>query len=61
MKQLYQVKGLLSREFIGQITYTFCLTESLEELDICLTFDKQHYDSPAQVPVEELTPRPMRT
>ncbi len=54
MKQLYQVKGLLSREFIGQITYTFCLTESLEELDICLTFDKQHYDSPAQVPVEEL-------
>ena len=27
---------------------------SLEELDICLTFDKQHYDSPAQVPVEEL-------
>lgn len=54
MKQLYQVKGLLSREFIGQITYTFCLTETLEELDICLSFDKQHYDSPAQVPVEEL-------
>lgn len=55
MKQLYQVKGLLGKEFIGQITYTFCLTEALEELDICLTFDKQHYDSPSQVPVEELT------
>lgn len=54
MQQLYQAKGLLSREFIGQITYTFCLTEPLDELDICLTFDKQHYESPSQVPVEEL-------
>lgn len=54
MQQLYQAKGLLSREFIGQITYTFCLPYALEELDICLTFEKQHYDSPDQVPVEEL-------
>lgn len=54
MEQLYRAKGLLSREFIGQITYTFCLPYALEELDICLTFDKQHYDSPSQVPVEEL-------
>ena len=54
MKQLYQARGMLSRNFTGQITYTFCLPYALEELDICLTFDKQHYDSPAQVPVEEL-------
>ncbi len=54
MQQLYEAKGLLSREFIGQITYTFCLTDPLEELDICLAFDKQHYESPSQVPVEEL-------
>ena len=55
MQQLYQAKGLLSGEFVGQITYTFCLPYALEELDICLTFEKQHYDSPDQVPVEELT------
>lgn len=54
MKQLYQARGMLSRNFTGQITYTFCLPYALEELDICLTFDKQHYDSPTQVPVEEL-------
>lgn len=54
MQQLYQAKGLLSREFIGQITYTFCLPCALEELDICLEFDKRRYDSPEQVPVEEL-------
>lgn len=54
MQQLYQAKGLLSREFMGQITYTFCLPCPLEELDICLTFDKRRYDSPEQVPVEEL-------
>lgn len=54
MQQLYQAKGLLSKNFTGQITYTFCLPYALEELDICLTFEKQHYDSPAQVPVEEL-------
>lgn len=54
MHQLYQAKGLLSREFTGQITYTFCLPCPLEELDICLTFDKRRYDSPEQVPVEEL-------
>lgn len=54
MQQLYQAKGLLSREFVGQITYTFCLPYALEELDVCLTFDRQHYDSPDQVPVEEL-------
>lgn len=54
MQQLYQARGLLSKDFTGQITYTFCLPYVLEELDICLTFEKQHYDSPAQVPVEEL-------
>ena len=54
MQQLYQAKGLLSREFTGQITYTFCLPCPLKELDICLTFDKRRYDSPEQVPVEEL-------
>lgn len=54
MHQLYQAKGLLSREFTGQITYTFCLPCPLYELDICLTFDKRRYDSPEQVPVEEL-------
>lgn len=54
MQQLYQVKGLLSKNFTGQITYTFCLPYALEELDICLAFEKQHYASPSQVPVEEL-------
>lgn len=54
MKQLYQAGGLLSREFTGQITYTFCLPYPLEELDICLAFEKRRYDSPEQVPVEEL-------
>jgi len=54
MRKLYQVSGSLSQGFVGQITYTVCLPEALEELDICLTFDKQHYASPADVPVEEL-------
>lgn len=54
MERIYEAKGLLGRDFKGQITYTFCLPEALEELDICLAFDKRRYAAPAQVPVEEL-------
>lgn len=32
MQQLYQAKGLLSKNFTGQITYTFCLPYVLDEL-----------------------------
>lgn len=55
MQKLYRVSGLLGKEYIGQITYTFCLPHEMEALDIGLTFEKQHYSSPDQVPVEELT------
>ncbi len=54
MEQLYQAKGLLSKNFVGQIAYTFCLPHAMRALDICLTFEKQHYASAADVPVEEL-------
>ena len=43
MKVLYKVGGTLSKDFIGQISYTVCLDRKYEELDIELSFDKQKY------------------
>ncbi len=34
MKVLYKVGGTLSKDFIGQISYTVCLDRKYEELDI---------------------------
>ena len=50
MKELFLVSGTLNRGFVGQITYTICLEETYESLDIHFTFDpdKQHY-KPADV------------
>lgn len=54
MQELYQVKGTVNNGFVGQITYTVCLPETMKELDIRLTFEKQHFPSIKEVPVEEL-------
>lgn len=43
MKVLYKAGGTLSKDFIGQISYTVCLDRKYEELDIEFSFDKQKY------------------
>ena len=43
MKKIYHAEGLLERNFVGQITYTVCLEQPLNKLDIEFSFDKQHY------------------
>ena len=54
MEELYRVKGELNSGFVGQITYTICLPYKCSELDICLTFSKQHFPSADMVPLEEM-------
>lgn len=39
MKELYSVEGTLNRDFRGQITYTVCLEEPCDQLDVHLTYD----------------------
>lgn len=41
MKLIYEAKGSVNKDFIGQIAYTVCLDKIYKELDIHLTFDKQ--------------------
>lgn len=43
MKTIYQVGGTLSRDFVGQISYTVCLDETYDELDIEFTYGPRHY------------------
>lgn len=43
MEILYKAGGTLSKDFIGQISYTVCLDRKYEELDIEFSFDKQNY------------------
>ena len=42
MKTIYQVGGKLCKDFIGQISYTVCLDQTYEELDIEFSFGPQH-------------------
>lgn len=50
MKTVYQVQGKLSKDFVGQISYTVCLDESYEELDIEFSF------GPRTFAPEDITP-----
>ncbi|NCB92062.1 MAG: hypothetical protein EOM40_05740 [Clostridia bacterium] len=50
METIYEVKGTLCKDFIGQIAYTVCLDKTYEELDIEFSFQPQHF-SP-----EDITP-----
>ncbi len=43
MKKIYEVSGMLNKNFVGQISYTVCLDQEYKEMDICFSFDKQHY------------------
>lgn len=43
MEILYKAGGTLSKDFIGQISYTVCLERKYRELDIAFSFDKQRY------------------
>ena len=43
MKTIYQVGGKLCKDFIGQISYTVCLDQTYEELDIEFSFGPQHF------------------
>lgn len=39
MNEIYHVEGILNRGFVGQITYTVCLNDPLQKLDIHFSFD----------------------
>lgn len=43
MEELYHVSGCLNEGFVGQISYTICLDQEYDALDIHFTFDKQHF------------------
>ena len=43
MKTIYHVEGKLCKNFIGQISYTVCLEQTYEELDIEFTFGPRHF------------------
>ena len=43
MKEIYHVEGKLCKDFIGQISYSVCLSESYEELDIEFSFEPKHF------------------
>lgn len=50
MKTVYQAEGILQKNFVGQISYTVCLEQKYEELDIEFSYDKQRYTK------EDITP-----
>ena len=43
LKTIYHVEGKLCKDFIGQISYTVCLDQTYEELDIEFSFGPQHF------------------
>ena len=43
MQLLYKAGGTLSKDFIGQISYTVCLDRKYEELDIEFSYIKTGY------------------
>lgn len=43
MKTIYHVEGKLCKDFIGQISYTVCLEQTYEELDIEFSFCPRHF------------------
>lgn len=52
MQTIYHVEGKLCRDFVGQISYTVCLEQAYEELDIEFSFGPQHFQ-PGEVTREE--------
>lgn len=52
MQIIYQVEGKLCRDFVGQISYTVCLEQTYDELDIEFSFGPQHFQ-PGEVTEEE--------
>ncbi|MEF9959830.1 MAG: DUF6669 family protein [Niameybacter sp.] len=44
MKKIYEVGGILNQGFVGQISYTICLDQEYQEMDIAFSFDKQRYE-----------------
>lgn len=43
MKTIYQAEGKLSKDFVGQISYSVCLEQTYEELDIEFSFGPRHF------------------
>lgn len=54
MDTIYEVTGNLPHGFVGQISYTICLEQEYDELDICFSFDKQHYEEITKEAKEEV-------
>lgn len=52
MKTIYRVEGKLCKDFIGQISYTVCLDQSWDELDIEFSFGPQFFQ-PGDVTEEQ--------
>lgn len=49
MKSVYIVDGTLSKDFVGQVSYTICLDKAYQEMAIDFSFDKQyHKDMPGK-------------
>lgn len=57
MKTIYHVEGKLCKEFIGQISYTVCLDQSWDELDIEFSFSPQYFrpEDLTKEQIQELT------
>lgn len=43
MKTIYRVGGILNKGFVGQISYTVCLDQEYDTMDLEFSFDKQRY------------------
>ena len=43
MKTIYRVGGILNKGFVGQISYTVCLDQEYDAMDLEFSFDKQRY------------------
>lgn len=50
MKTIYHAEGKLCKDFVGQISYSVCLEETYEELDIEFSFGPRHFQP------EDVTP-----
>ena len=57
MKTIYHVEGKLCKEFVGQISYTVCLEQSWDELDIEFSFSPQYFrpEDLTQERIQEIT------
>lgn len=54
MRTIYRVRGMLDEGFVGQISYTVCLDQVYDTMDIAFTFQKQRYSEITKEMAKEL-------